>query len=135
MEPEDVVDVLRNMVQAVEPGGLVLDLQVTRPNAVAVTGGRVVCEVEGERLFRSADAAAAAVDTLVDRGLLVEEAVDDHDVLKHYASGQELIDDFVGKQRSLPAAALPSLRGLRATCAVRERCRLRRLRVRGAADG
>lgn len=104
-----------------------------RPPAAVVADGRVLCEVEGGRLFRSADAAVAAVGAFVERGVLVEEAVDDHDVLKHYASGRELVDDFVGKQRSLPAEALPSLRGLRSACAVRERCRLRRLRVRDGA--
>ena len=57
------------------------------------------------------------------------EAVDDHDVRKHYSDGAELVDDFVGKKRRLPAEALPRLRTLQAPCAVRERCRLRRLRT------
>jgi hypothetical protein len=32
VDREDVVHVLRHMVEAVRPGGLVLDLQVIRPN-------------------------------------------------------------------------------------------------------
>jgi hypothetical protein len=70
-----------------------------------------------------------AVDALVLSGLLVEEAVDDHDVRKHYVTGADLVDDFAGKQRTLPEAALPGLRRVRRPCIVRERCRLRRLRV------
>ena len=76
-----------------------------------------------------ADAATAAVDSFVATGRLVEEAVDDHDVLEHYASGADLVDDFVGKERRLPEEALPGLRALTQACVMRERCRLRHLRV------
>jgi len=129
------VDVLRNMVEAVKPGGLVFDLQVIRPDPVVESGGGTVCEIDGEPLFRSADAAATAIDALVAQGRLVEQAVDDHDVRKHYGTGGELVDDFAGKQRKLPEAALPVLRSLGARCCVRERCRLRRLEVTAAAAG
>jgi hypothetical protein len=76
-----------------------------------------------------ADAAAAAIDDFILRGRLVEQAVDDHDVRKHFASGRELIEDFAKKQRKLDASALPDLRVLPGQCAVRERCRLRKLLV------
>ena len=128
MEPEDVVHVLRNMVEAVEPGGLVLDLQVIRPNPVVEAGGETVCEIDGEPLFAQADAARAAIDAAIADGRLVEEAVDDHDVCKHYPSGADVIDDFTGKRRP-PDEALPRLLALRTSVTVRERCRLRRLRV------
>jgi hypothetical protein len=123
------VHVLRNMVEAVKPGGLVLDLQVIRPNPMVEADGKVVCEVDGEPLFRWADAATAAVDALVDAGQLVEQDVDDHDVRKHYGSGRELVDDFANKERRLPSSAVPGLRALAVSCVVRERCRLRRLQV------
>ena len=122
--------VLRNMVSAVRPGGLVLDLQVIRPNPVVEADGEELSEVDGEPLFALADAARAAVDAAVAAGTLVEEAVDDHDVRKHYANGTELVDDFAGKQRRLPKHALPQLRALTQPCVVRERCRLRRLQAR-----
>jgi hypothetical protein len=121
------VYVLGKMVEAVRPGGSVLDLQVIRPDPVVEVDGDVLCEIDGEPLFRTADAATAAVDALVRSGRLVEEAIDDHDVRKHYRNGTALIDDFDGKQRSLPADALPRLRTLTQPCTVRERCRLRRL--------
>ena len=121
--------VLRNMVEAVKPGGVVLDLQVIRPDPVVEADGRVLCEIDGEPLFRLADAAVAAVDSFVAAGRLVEEAVDDHDVRKHYMSGAELVDDFAAKKRRIPDEAVPRLRAMTGPCAVRERCRLRRLRV------
>jgi hypothetical protein len=105
-------------------------LQVIRPNPRVEVDRRVICEIDGEPLLRKADAAAAAVDALVRSGRLVEEAVDDHDVLKHYASGGDLVDDFADKERRLPDDAVPRLREMRRPCVVRERCRLRRLRVR-----
>jgi hypothetical protein len=133
VEPEDVVHVLRNMVEAVEPGGLILDLQVIRPDPVVEVDGRAFCEIDGAPLFRKADAAAAAVDALVRDGRLIEQALDDHDARKHYDSGAALVDDFADKIRSLPAEAVPALRLVARPCAVRERCRLRRLEVRSEA--
>ena len=122
--------VLRNMVDAVKPGGLVFDLQVIRPNPTIESGDKVVCEIDGEPLFRRADAATAAIDALIQGNELVEQAVDDHVVRNHYANGPELIDDFAGKQRRLPEHALPQLSALSQPCVVRERCWLRRLQLR-----
>jgi hypothetical protein len=83
VQPEDVVNVLGQMLEALVPGGLVLDLQVIRPNPRVEVEGRLVCEIDGEPLFEWADAATAAVEARVGAGDLVEEAVDDHDVRKH----------------------------------------------------
>jgi hypothetical protein len=127
VEPEDVVHVLGKMVEAVMPRGVVLDLQVIRPNPVVESDGRVLCEIDGESLLRKADAAAQAVDSLVGDGLLGEEAVDDHDVRKHYRTGSELVKDFAGKERRLPEGAISGLNALTRPCVLRERCRLRRL--------
>jgi hypothetical protein len=118
------------MVEAVKPGGMVLDLQVIRPNPTAEFDGRVVCEIDGEPLFHTADTATAAIDTRIRTGRLIEQAIDDHDVRKHYANGAELVADFADKKRKLPDLAVPRLLGLAQPCVVRERCRLRRLRVR-----
>jgi len=123
------VHVLRNMVGAVKPGGLVLDLQVIRPDPRVEVDGRVVCQIDGQPLFRLADAAAAAVDAAVAAGRLLEDAVDDHDVRKHYRTGADLVADFENKARKIPADAVPTVRALVHPCVVRERCRLRRLRA------
>ena len=128
MEPEDVVHVLRRCREALGPDGVMLDLQVIRPNPRVEVDGRLVCEPDGEPLFAYADAARAAVDLFIAERLLVEEAVDDHDVRQHYATGAELVEDWTPKKRKLPEEAIPALRAIRRECVVRERCRLRRLR-------
>jgi hypothetical protein len=88
------VHVLDQMVEAVKPGRLVLDLQVIRPNPIVEADGGFVCEIDGEPLVDKADAATAAIDALIHTGML------------------------------------PAMRVLPRRCVVRERCRLRRLRVR-----
>ena len=132
------MDVLRNMVNAVRPEGAVLDLQVIRPNPRVEIDDRCVCEIDGEPLFRRADAATAAVDALIGQGRLAELAVDDHDVRKHYPDGADLVHDFEGKERQLPQDAIPTLLSISRPCVVREHCRLRRLGVaenHGPASG
>ena len=121
--------VLRNMVGAVKSDGLVLDLQVIRPNPRAEVDGRLICELDGEPLFRKADAVRAALDALIANGRLVEEAVDDHDVLKHYATGADLFDDWARSERRPADEAVPRLRATARPCVTREHCRLRRLRL------
>src|SRR5919109_2581631 len=128
MESEDVVHVLRRFREALVPHGLMMDLQVIRPHPVVETGGEVVCEIDGSPLFRTAEGAAAQVDAMIEAGLLSEEAVDDHDVLKHYSSGAELVEDFASSPRDLPPEWIPRLARSDWAHIVRERCRTRRLR-------
>jgi hypothetical protein len=123
------VNVLRNMIQAVRPGGAILDLQVIRPNPRVELGDDLICEIDGQPLFGKADAAASAVDAMLRSRHLVEEALDDHDVRKHYPNGTDLIADFEDAARSIPPEALPSLHAIAQRLWIRERCRLRRLAV------
>ena len=124
------------MVDAVKIGGVVLDLQVIRPNPHVEVGGRFICELDGEPLFAKADAAAAAVDAAaaavdaaVAAGQLIEEAVDDHDVLKHYGDGADLVDDWKRSERRPLVKTTTEVRDIARPCYTRERCRLRRLVV------
>jgi hypothetical protein len=91
--------------------------------------GRLVCEIDGEPLFEWADAATAAVDARVGAGDLVEEAVDDHDVRKHYPDGADLLDDVAGSKRRFRELDIPIVRAIERPLVVRERSRLRRLRL------
>ena len=59
---------------------------------------------------------------------LAEEAAS---VRKHYGSGAELVNDFEDSRRDLPAEWIPRLLAMDGPCAVRERCRTRRLRSAG----
>ena len=60
----------------------------------------MVAEIDGEPLFRWADAATAALDARIRAGDLVEEAVDDHEVYEHYSNGAELVERFAGSGAS-----------------------------------
>ena len=124
------MNVLRHMVDAVKTDGHVLDLQVIRPNPRVETDRQFICELDGKPLFAKADAAAAAVNAALAAGQLIEEAVDDHDVRKHYANGAELVDDWKRSDRQPIGRTSSELREIRQPCFTRERCRLRRLRVR-----
>jgi hypothetical protein len=129
VEPEDVVNALRQTLSALGTGGIVLDLQVIRPDPRVECEGRLVCEIDGERVFRRADAAIAALEARISAGELVEEARDDHDACTHYPNGAHLVEDFEGSNQCLPETAIPLVRALERPCIVRERCRLRRLRL------
>lgn len=121
--------VLRKLVGAAKPGGLVLDLQVIRPDPVVEHDGRRLGEFDGSWLFARADAATAAVDSLVAAGRLVEERVLDHDVLKHYAEADDLVADWRDGERPPRDGLFARLATVDGPCAVRERCRLRGLTV------
>ena len=102
MEPKDVVNVLNNMVNAVRPGGVVLDLQVIRPNPrVEVDDDRLVCEIDGEPLFvklveqgrivyrESFDEQADRADRTWGRYKRVELSAKIHDYQEHFRAMRE----------------------------------------------
>ena len=124
------MNALSRMIEAAAPGALILDLQVIRPDPFVELSDEVVARIDGEPLFAWADAATAAVDDRIAAGDLVEEAVDDHDVRKHYSNGVELVEDVAGSKRRFPEEAVPGLERIDRPLVVRERCRVRRLRVR-----
>lgn len=123
------MNVLQNMLGAVCPQGVVLDLQVVQPNPRVELESELICEIDGSALFAKADAAANAIDVAIADGQLIELAVDDHDVLSHYPNGRDLIADFEDSVRDLPTDAIPRLEAIQRPLAIRERCRLRRLEV------
>ena len=52
------MNALSQMIDATVPGGLILDLQVIRPDPYVELDGRVVARIDGEPLFGWADAAS-----------------------------------------------------------------------------
>lgn len=123
------MNVLRNMVDAVKPGGFVLDLQVIRPAPLIESDQERICKIWGEPIFATADAATAAVEAAIATGFLAQEAVDDHQVRTHFPTGPDLVEEFAGKRRRIPEEALPRLLATTTAVTMRERCRLRRLRI------
>lgn len=129
MEREDVVRVLHRCRVALVPGAVMLDLQVIPPEPVVEVYGAAICSLEDGGLLDDAATATGVVDELVERGLLYEDGVDDHEVLHHCSSGPALIEYFQPKRRSIPVHAIPLLAATDRPCVVREACRMRRLRV------
>ena len=123
------MNVLDRMLVALVPGGLVLDLQVIRPNPPVEADGQLVCELDGEPMFEWADAATVAIDARVATGELVEESVDVHEVLKHYPGGADLVESLAGARERLRPEDMPTVRALDVPLVVRQLCRLRRLRL------
>ena len=123
------MNALSRMIDAAAPGGLILDLQVIRPDPYVELEEEVVARIAGEALFAWADAATAAVDARIAAGDLVEEAVDDHDVRKHYSDGADLVEDVARSKRRFPEEVVPMLERIERPLVVRERCWLRGLRV------
>ena len=123
------MNALSRMIEAVAPGGAILDLQVIRPHPYVEVDGRVVARIDGEPLFAWAEAATAAVDERIAAGDLVEEAVDDHEVRKHYSDGADLVEDVASSKRRFPDEVIPIVAAIPQPLVVRERCRLRRLSV------
>src|SRR2546423_9852861 len=109
------------MLEALRPGGVVLDLQVIRPNPRVEVDGRLVTEIDGEPLFRNADAATAAIDERIAAGDLAEEAGDDHDVRQHFPKGEELVEHVAQSLRSLPQTPVPAPVAVPRPCGVLQR--------------
>jgi SAM-dependent methyltransferase len=128
MGQQDVVHVLRRFRRALVPGGAILDLQVIAPEPAVEVNGKVLCRLEGGTLLEDAAAAAAAVDREIVRGLLHQEAVDDHHVLRHFPTGASLVEHFRPRPRSVPTGFVPLLEASARPHIVREACRFRRLR-------
>jgi SAM-dependent methyltransferase len=128
MERDDVVHALRRFRRALAPNGAILDLQVVPPEPDIEADGGTVCRLEGGTLLVAAATAAAAIDEEIARGLLREEAIDDHDVLRHFPTGAALVEHCRTTPRSVPASFVPLLEASARPHIVREACRLRRLR-------
>ena len=120
---------LSQMIIATVPGGLLLDLQLIRPDPYVELDGEVVARIDCEPLFARGDAATAAVDARIAAGELVEEAVDDHEVRKHYSDGADLVADVADSERRFPDQVIAMLKRVERPLVVRERCRLRGLRI------
>jgi len=116
------------MIDAVKPGGLILDLQVIRPDPQIELKGQLVGEIDGASLFARADAAVAALEARIRAGDLAEEDSYDHDVREHFPNGTQLVERFSTSKRRIPEELVPALAAIEEPIVVRERCRLRRLR-------
>jgi hypothetical protein len=129
MEPEGVVDVLRNLLKALVPGGVVVDLLAVPPNARVEAGDAVLGELDESAFFPRALAAAAGLDALVDDGLLVRGSEERFTILVRYPTGQDAVDDVSQRTYTrMPGELAQRVEAIRGAVAIRETSLVRQFR-------
>jgi alpha-D-ribose 1-methylphosphonate 5-triphosphate synthase subunit PhnL len=124
------VRVLRHARRLTKPGGLFVDLTTVPPAAVVELRHEPIGSLDQVSFLERAAQTEAAVDLLIDEGLVVEEASLQHSVLKHFDSGRELVADVAARSVTRMPAELRETIELIATPIVeRSFCLIRRLRV------
>jgi hypothetical protein len=132
MQPEGIVHVLRQLCEALVPGGLVVDLQAIEPSGRVEVDGRPVGRIDDRAFFARARRAVAGLDALVDERLLTPGPQVEFDTLVRYDAGAELVAAIAAAdERRLPPALAPLLVDA-GPCAVRERSLVRVLERTGA---
>lgn len=128
--PEAAVGVLRNVLRMCEPGGVLLHLTCMPPPAGIEVDGRLLGRLDQTRFLERVARTEEAVELLISERQLVEEASLVHDVLKHHASGADLIADVGARAySSVPQALETKLTEVTGPVVERTACLLRRLRV------
>jgi hypothetical protein len=129
MDPEGVVDVLRQLLRSLVPGGLVVDLLSVPPPERVEVDGEVVGELDGSAFFPRARAAAAGLDELAAEGLLVHEHEEQFPIFVRYPTGADLVADVARRQYTrMPAVLGRRVRAIAGPCELRDNCLVRRFR-------
>src|SRR3990172_11656818 len=100
MEPEGVVDVLRRLLQALVPGGIVVDLIAVPPPERVEVGDVVLGELDQSTAIPRWLETAAGLDALVEEGLLVAGGEERLSILVRFPTGRDAVDDV--SQRAFP---------------------------------
>lgn len=126
------MDVLRRLLEALVPGGVVVDLLAVPPNEQVEVDGEVVGELDGSRFFPRGLAAAAGLDQLVEEGLLVPAGEEQRfTILIRYPSGPESVEDVAKRTYTrMPPGLARRLERISGPVAVRESSLVRSLRKR-----
>lgn len=129
MEPEGVVDVLRKLLQALVPGGVVVDLTAVPPNAQVEVDGAVLGELDGSAFFPRAEEATAGLDALAHEGLLLLEGEERLSILVRYPTGRDAVEDV--EQRTytrMPAELARRVKAIAEPVPIREHSLVRAFR-------
>ena len=103
MQPEGIVDVLRDLCEALAGGGLIVDLEAIRPSGRVEVDGDPIGQIDDTAFFARADRAVAGLDALVDEGHVNRGRRLAFDTLVHYDTGRELIAAIAASdERHLP---------------------------------
>jgi len=129
MEPEGVVDVLRKLLQALIPGGVVVDLTAVPPNAQVEVDGAVLGELDGSAFFPRAEEATAGLHSFAHGGLLLLEGEERLSILVGYPSGRDAVDDVAERTYTrMPAELARRVETIAGPVAIREHSLVRRFR-------
>ena len=111
METEDVVHVLRNVQQAVRPGGRVLDIHPLGIDMAVLAGSRGLGFVDASEFALVIDAMDEAVDEVVSEGLLEELRTVQRVVVERFDDPAEALEEAASwTNLRLPAAVAHRLR-------------------------
>jgi hypothetical protein len=125
------VDVLREVYEAVAPGGMILDLRSVPPPAIVEVDGEELGELDESEFFPRSMHNGDALTALARAGLLALEGEEPHELLIVYPSGRELLDDVADwGDTKVPAAVAAQLLPLDRECSIREFCLARAYRRR-----
>jgi hypothetical protein len=111
VETEDVVYVLRNVQQAVRPGGRVLDIHPLGIDMAVVGGSRGLGFIDASEFALVIEAMDEAVDEVVSEGLLEELRTVRRVVVERFDEPAEALEEAMGwTNLRLPAAVARRLR-------------------------
>ena len=94
METEDVVHVLRNVQQAVRPGGRILDIHPLGIDMAVLAGSRGLGFIDASEFALVIEAMDEAVAQVVAEGLLAERRVVTRQVVERFDDGIEALEHF-----------------------------------------
>lgn len=124
------MDVLRQLLHALVPGGLVVDLLSIPPPERVLAAGEVLGELDNSAFFARAIPAAAGLDALAADGLLAREHEERFAISVRYASGADLVEDVAQRTYTrMPEALARRVREVRGPCELRDNCLVRRFRM------
>jgi hypothetical protein len=126
------VNVLRRLLVALVPGGVVVDLVSVPPPERVESGGRVLGELDGSLFYPRALESAAALDALTSEGLLRQESAEEFPVFIRYPTGRDLVDDVARRELTrMPADLRARVLELDGPCEIRDNCLVRGFRREG----
>src|SRR3990172_2060268 len=116
MEPEGVVDVLRELMEVLVPGGVVVDLLSVPPPERVEAGGEILGELDGSRVFpRALEAAAGGGECFP--------------VFIRYPTGRDLVADVAQREFTrMPDELRARVLGVGGPCEIRDNCLVRSFR-------
>lgn len=129
MEPKGVVNVLRRLLMALVPGGVVVDLTMSPPDELVESGGEVLGRLDGSLFFPRALAACAGLDTLAGERVLSFVREEPVSVIVRYPTGADMLEHVAHRDYTrVPEELARKLASVTAECLLHSNCYIRTFR-------